>query len=150
MTCDLCGRPLASSNQYGVCSSGGKSTAPEACQKEYRKRVRRKHPPNYPDLILSQIKRRAKVLGLAFELTWDTLPPIPSNCPVLGIPLKHNLGAHGAAPTSPSLDRIVPERGYVPGNVQWISYKANVMKHNATPDELRRFAEWVLAAFPVS
>jgi UDP-N-acetylenolpyruvoylglucosamine reductase len=44
---------------------------------------------------------------------------------------------------SPSIDKIVPEKGYIDGNVQVISLKANVMKNNATPDDLRRFAAWI-------
>ena len=44
---------------------------------------------------------------------------------------------------SPSLDRIDPNKGYVKGNVQVISRLANIMKSNASPEELRAFANWV-------
>ena len=37
---------------------------------------------------------------------------------------------------SPTLDRIVPELGYVPGNVAVISWKANRLKGNNTDPEL--------------
>lgn len=40
-------------------------------------------------------------------------------------------------PNSPSLDRIVPERGYVAGNLRVISNRANTLKNNATIDEMR-------------
>ena len=43
---------------------------------------------------------------------------------------------------SPSLDRIVPELGYIPSNVVVISYKANAIKRNATPQEIRRVADF--------
>ena len=52
-------------------------------------------------------------------------------------------GKKGAVPSSPSLDRIIPELGYVPGNVQVISHQANTMKSNATLKELKAFAAWV-------
>ena len=40
------------------------------------------------------------------------------------------------------------DRDKVPGNVQVISARANAMKNDATPGELRRFAAWVLKEFP--
>ena len=68
-------------------------------------------------------------------------PHIPKICPILGISLVTGVGC----PTehSPSLDEVVVGEGYVVGNVQVISRKANTMKSNATPEELRRFARWV-------
>lgn len=37
---------------------------------------------------------------------------------------------------SPTLDRIVPEKGYVKGNVAVISHKANRIKNNGSLEEL--------------
>ena len=42
---------------------------------------------------------------------------------------------------SPSLDRIVPDRGYVPGNVRVVSDRANRLKGDRNLEELRRLAE---------
>lgn len=47
---------------------------------------------------------------------------------------------------SRSLDRIIPELGYVPGNVQVISQLANAMKWDSTREERIAFANWVLAS----
>ena len=44
----------------------------------------------------------------------------------------------------PSLDRIDNSKGYIEGNVMWISWKANTMKSNATKKELKMFAKWVM------
>jgi len=87
-------------------------------------------------------KERANKYELPFDLTLDDLI-IPDNCPVLGIPLFKNLGNKSPGPNSPTVDRIVPELGYVRGNIQIISFKANTMKNNASIEELLKFADWV-------
>jgi hypothetical protein len=46
-------------------------------------------------------------------------------------------------PTSPSVDRIVPALGYVPGNIAIISVAANRIKSEATAPEIRAVADWL-------
>jgi hypothetical protein len=91
--------------------------------------------------LLTSARDRAKEKGITFCLTVSDVF-VPKRCPILGIPLVPGKGKQTA--NSPSLDRINPLKGYVPGNVQVISYRANAMKQNASPKELVRFAEWVL------
>lgn len=55
---------------------------------------------------------------------------------VLGIPLYTNRGKAG--PNSPSIDRIDNKKGYILGNVQVISYRANMLKGDASIEEVRR------------
>jgi hypothetical protein len=43
---------------------------------------------------------------------------------------------------SPSIDRIVPGKGYTIGNIALLCNKCNRLKNNATPDELFRIADW--------
>ena len=45
-------------------------------------------------------------------------------------------------PNSPSLDRLVPKKGYVKGNVAWISNRANSMKNDATFEEVELIYNW--------
>jgi len=87
-------------------------------------------------------KRRAKSSGVPFKLTEADLPPIPDRCPVFGAVFKYSDGR--VVPESLTLDRIVPALGYVPGNVIWLSHRANAMKQDATIEELHRFAQWAL------
>ena len=68
---------------------------------------------------------------------------MPDCCPVLGIKLERNRDKCGPGPGSPTLDRIVPSLGYVPGNVVVISHKANSIKSNATAAEIRAVADWL-------
>ena len=81
-------------------------------------------------------KARAKRKNVPFAITVDAIV-IPTICPVLGEPLQ--IGDHDWAP---SLDRIDPAKGYTPGNVIVVSNKANRIKSDATPDELRRVAAY--------
>jgi hypothetical protein len=96
--------------------------------------------------LMASAKHRAKLLSLPFELkTGDFV--VPNFCPVLGIPLAANRG-RGISKNSPTLDRIIPELGYVPGNVVVISAKANVMKNDGTPEQLRAVADWLERVYP--
>jgi len=84
--------------------------------------------------------RRARDCGIPFSLQSGDIT-IPTHCPVLGIELRP--GPNGGHANSPSLDRIRPELGYVSGNVAVISMRANRIKNDATPAELRRVADWL-------
>jgi len=78
-------------------------------------------------------KNRARQGGYPFEITIDDIN-IPEFCPLLGVRLAANTG--GVKPSSPSLDKINPELGYVPGNVWVISHRANKIKNDASLAEL--------------
>lgn len=45
-----------------------------------------------------------------------------------------------------SIDKLNPKGGYTPDNSAVICLRCNTIKSNATPDELRRIADWVEAA----
>lgn len=77
-------------------------------------------------------KARAEKSGIPFDIVVTDIH-IPERCPVLGIEFDS-----GGRETSPSLDKIVPENGYVLGNIRIISNRANRLKSDATPEELRR------------
>lgn len=89
-------------------------------------------------IVVSHSRTRAKAKGIPHTLTLADMPPVPEVCPVLGTPIAFRRdGIRGPVDSSPSLDRIKPELGYVPGNIRWISMRANRIKDNATGDELR-------------
>lgn len=84
-------------------------------------------------------KGRASRKQLPFDITPDDII-IPEVCPVLGVPFDLS---GKRSQYSPSLDRIIPELGYVKGNIMVMCDKANAMKNCATDDELIKFANWV-------
>lgn len=102
-----------------------------------REAHKQKHPLRH---LLSLAKTRAANKDLPFNITEEDLH-IPTHCPVLGIKLIRGLTKKGATmDNSPSLDRIVPHLGYIKGNVEVISTRANMIKNNATPEELMTIA----------
>jgi len=91
-------------------------------------------------------RNRALMAGLDCTITKDDIV-IPEICPVLGIPLFARVGAgrsnRDQVENSPSLDRIDNSKGYVPGNIAVISMRANMIKNNATLDELKAIVAYI-------
>lgn len=90
------------------------------------------------------LKCRAKKEGIPFSITLEDLE-IPETCPVLGIKLL-NWGGNGVLDSkdnSPSVDRLLPDLGYVRGNIHIISQRANRIKHNASLEEVLKLYEWM-------
>jgi hypothetical protein len=97
---------------------------------------------NYEEKILNQARQTAKTKNLEFNLTIHDIQ-IPTHCKYLGIELTKILGG-GLVWSNCSIDRIDSTKGYIKGNVEIISRKANSMKNMATKQELIVFAKNVL------
>lgn len=100
---------------------------------------------NPKKVILHLAKQRSKKRGIEFSITENDFE-IPSHCPVLGIELKHNrpgARSRGSTNNSPTLDRINPDLGYIPGNVVIISKRANQIKSNAKYEDIQRVLKWL-------
>lgn len=80
------------------------------------------------------------------DAAWKLYEMAPTHCPYLEVELDptfygdRKAGAAGARPNSPSLDRIDSSRGYHWDNVQVISFLANRIKTDATPEQMVTFA----------
>ena len=100
--------------------------------------------------MVKKAKARSALKNLPFDIDSEyLLDRTPSHCPIFNIPLEWSCfrsEKKGPLPNSPSLDRIVPNLGYVKGNVWIISHRANTIKSNATHDELKLVAEAVAKA----
>jgi hypothetical protein len=87
-------------------------------------------------LIISR-RSWAKKRGIEFSIEDSDFEPVYF-CPLLPHIKFSFSNGDGFREDSMSLDRIDPTKGYVKGNVQLISQKANQIKNNAT---LREFEE---------
>ena len=104
---------------------------------EYRK-LFYSEPINRIHSKLISTKSMCKRRGVPFDITMKDID-IPTHCPLLGIELTCTVG-EGRLDSTMSLDRIIPELGYVKGNVRIISDLANRMKNSASPEQLKTFA----------
>ena len=120
-----------------------KKRHPEAykqSEKERRERYIIKDPLRN---MLKRVKGRAKKSGLEFRITKANFPGgVPSICPALGTELSVN-SKKGHWPHSPSIDRIDNSKGYIPGNVKIISWRANSLKSDATIDEVEKILAYM-------
>lgn len=106
--------------------------------KDYSSTYRKKYPEQ---VLYSSARQRAKKRNIPFNITREDII-IPEFCPILGMKLESKQGA-GGGPASPSVDRIIPELGYVKGNIRVVSLLANNMKSYANDEQLLKFADWV-------
>lgn len=88
-----------------------------------------------PEHLWKLAAARARRAGVLFDITPDDIV-VPELCPVLKVPLNTAARGRGCHHDSPSLDRIVPELGYIPGNVRVISGRSNILKRDASLEEL--------------
>ena len=99
---------------------------------------------------VSYLKSRAKSKDIPFDLTERDLIELWTGvCPVFNTTLRKPYDRAGTPhpdPMSkhqPSLDRIDPAKGYVLGNVVWISMMANTIKQSASSLEVMAVANWM-------
>ena len=101
----------------------------------YRKHGKSK-TPEY--CMFYDARKRALKNDIPFNISPEDIV-IPETCPVLGIELHFGKERD----STPSLDRIVPSLGYVTGNIQVISFRANRIKSDATVEELQKIIKYM-------
>lgn len=115
---------------------------------EKRKLSRTKYEQNNPTKIWAKYahkdaKKRALKKNVPFDITAAyILSILTDECPVFKTKFQW-MGNGGILPTSPSLDRIDPVKGYVEGNVVVISSKANTIKSAYKSSDIFRVASWL-------
>jgi len=88
-------------------------------------------------------RSNAKRKGIEFTIEMDDVE-YPTHCPVLGIELVyHQLGLPRTDGRRATYDRIDSSKGYIPGNVVVMSYRANTLKGDGTLREHQLLTEWM-------
>lgn len=104
------------------------------CRKIYRDRDKKNDPRK---MLWYAAKSRATKRRVPFSITLDDIV-ISERCVVLGIPLDYRDRNH-----APSLDEIVPGKGYVKGNIAVISGRANRLKGDGTISDIQAIAAYI-------
>ena len=112
----------------------GINTVCKECRKPMSKASYRRTTQEYR--LWSSAKSRAKRRGLEFNIEVDDIV-IQNQCPILQRKyLKYT-------DMAPSLDRMDNSKGYIKGNVEVISVRANRMKGDYTMEELTKLLEYI-------
>lgn len=101
----------------------------------------KRKPGYFEKSLLRKVRGRCSRSGMPFDLTLEDIV-VPKRCPVLGMKLKIRVDHGKKYDDTPSIDRIDNRLGYVKGNVIIVSWRANRLKSDATPKELRRLAKF--------
>lgn len=143
-TCIACKETKATSDFHKNCrTSDGIDTRCKKCKKIEAK-LRREN--NYFQCYISTKRSECKRKGYAFNLTAEYLEDLWTGiCPIFGVHL-HRASEGKGSHKSAHLDRLDSSKGYVVGNVAWISGRANRIKYDATVEELRAIADWMEGA----
>lgn len=86
-------------------------------------------------LLYKNIKSRCKRIGREFSIELEDII-IPEKCPVFGFDLKRE--DRQTWMCAPSVDRIDSSKGYIKGNVTVVSRRANILKKDATLEEIEQ------------
>lgn len=154
--CPDCGGPLQHGKRCTICSIKNHSREQyvqrkadpvlmAAAREAEKRHALRSHatPEARVNALLRQARHRAKKKGLPFDVTLEDFLPLPEFCPVFPqMRLKYCGDDRSTTYNTPSIDQIEPGMGYVRGNVTIISWRANHLKCNGTPEELRAVADY--------
>lgn len=90
----------------------------------------------------TRAKARAQSLKVPFDLTPEYLESIWTGvCPVINTPIS--LLEQRDNEFAAELDRFIPSKGYIQGNVAFLSRRANRLKNNVTTKELQQLIDWM-------
>jgi hypothetical protein len=140
--CTSCKKKLSKENFRKINRSNWQGLYPQ-CKSCENTLMQARYINNPIPQMLSNAKIRAKQKGVDFNLTSKYLKKIfPKNnkCPItalnfqFGYKNKEKINKNN----SPSLDRIIPSKGYVEGNVMVISDLMNRMKQDSTYEDIEK------------
>ena len=127
-----------SGDQYHFCNTKCRAASYVSSLSAPLKRIR---------YLAASAIRRAKKLGLPFDkdlpiiLTASTA--VICACCRVGLNYTTGNGRGGRNIRCPSIDRILPAKGYIAGNVAIICFRCNALKNNASRKELQDILRYI-------
>jgi len=114
------------------------------CEKKRFKEAYKKDP--IPQM-LSNSKIRAKAKKLPHNISSDDIRevwPKDNICPVLKKPFEMGFKSGKTKSMAPSLDKIIPSKGYTKGNIVVISDIVNRLKSDASLEDLKKIINFYI------
>lgn len=105
-------------------------------------------PKGWARFAAGNAAKRAIKAGVPFSIDGAYLMAMANrtlNCPSCNRSLAY--GGEMNAPQNASVDRVVSDLGYVPGNVAILCFRCNSIKRDASWSELLQVACWLKGAF---
>ena len=99
-----------------------------------------KLPGSTAAYLLNMARKRARDKGLECTIQAKDIH-VPEVCPILQLPMERHTGK--VQNNNFSLDRLDSTKGYIPGNVRVISWRANYIKNNLSVEQLERLLAYM-------
>lgn len=143
--CKDCHIPITKANAY--VDRGDRLRARcKDCDKKYRANQAGQDQYSYMDKLFSKLRyevqsghRRSSRADLTWNINqahlYNCYHKQEGKCALSGIAMTWLTG-QGKVDTNISIDRINPTLGYEPDNIQLITYRCNIMKHDMTEEDL--------------
>ena len=136
--CDVC-NIYKTLDEFPKLKSGNPRNNCRVCRRKEQLEIAYRDPISYK---LGNIKSKCKAKRILYSLEYSDLAPLPQICPVLKIPINLRLGeGNKNYDDIPSVDKMLPEYPYIKGNARIISFRANMLKNNASIEELKLLLE---------
>lgn len=139
--CVICKKEVSLSNFHkNIINKDGLDCRCKSCKRDKALTKYRQDP--FVSLISCK-KCESKKKEIPFNLDVEYLRSIwTGTCPIFHIPIEIGREGNGSH-KSAHLDRLIPELGYIKGNVNYISGRANRIKYDASLIELKQIANWL-------
>ena len=150
--CKDCGIEITEKNAY--IDKGTRLRARcKACDYKYRSKKAGKDVYSYMDKLYSKLRyevvsgsRRTSRCALTWNITqahlYNLYKKQKGKCNLSQLPMTWITG-QGKVDTNISIDRINPNKGYEPDNIQLITYRMNIMKHDLKEDQFMKLIQMV-------
>jgi hypothetical protein len=143
ISCGICGKDVAVEDLPGQKAKNGKFYKLARCKEchwQINNRSLEASPEAFIHARIKHTRAYAKKFGVPFAIDDRYIVALYYNqqslCFYSGEKLTHQIGK-GYARNSISIDRVVPARGYVPGNLVLCMRKVNLVKNDLTLDEIQ-------------
>jgi hypothetical protein len=120
---------------------GGYRTICRPCNQATRRQQRSTGYEPYLTNLVSTSKSKSRSRGFTdYEVTAEYLIDLwqrqEGRCAISGVVLTHHNDGSGAKDFNASIDRIDSQQGYIPGNVQLVALRVNLLKQSLSNDML--------------